>query len=334
MNGSNQTLTIESKYETEGRHNRPSSASRRNRDRSARNTFLIVTLLPFLLILLVAFALILKTWPILKAHSLIRLIFGLTWKPDYGLFGFWPFITGTVWVTVVGVLLSVPACLLVSLYLSEYAHSSTRSIAKPVLDLLAAIPPVVYGVWGLLSIVPFVEKVLAPFSKKWFNAIPILAVNQPTGFSILSGGIVLAVMIAPLIISVVYEILATVPNDLRHASLAVGATKWQTIRRVVLPQVLPGMVAGTVLGASRALGETIAVLMVVGNVAKAPTSIFDPAYPLPALIANNYGEMLSMPLYDSALLFGALILLLVVVFFNIVSQIILRGSKWSVYYNE
>lgn len=324
MNGSNQTLTIESSKETEGRQNRPSAASRTGQDRTARRTFLIITLLPPFLIVLITIALVIRAWPILSAFPLKTLIFGMVWKPDNGLFGFWPFITGTIWVTVVGVLLSVPACLFVSLYLSEYAHSTTRSIAKPVLDLLAAIPPVVYGVWGLLAIVPFVEKVLAPISKRWLSSIPIFAVNQPTGFSILSGGIVLAVMIAPLIISVVYEILATVPNDLRHASLAVGATKWQTIRQIVIPQVLPGLVAGVVLGASRALGETIAVLMVVGNVARVPTSIFDPAYPLPALIANNYGDMMSIPLYDAALLGAALVLLIVILVFNIVSTLVLQ----------
>jgi len=324
MSGSNQTLTIESSKETEGRQNRPSAASRINQDRTARSAFMIVTLLPILLIVIIILLLIVRTWPILRAYPAKDLIFGLIWKPDNGKFGFWPFITGTVWVTVVGVVLAVPACLLVSLYLSEYAHSMTRSIAKPVLDLLAAIPPVVYGVWGLLAIVPFVEKVLAPLSNRWLSSIPIFAVNQPTGFSILAGGIVLAVMIAPLVISVVYEILATVPNDLRHASLAVGATKWQTIRRIVIPQVLPGIVAGIVLGASRALGETIAVLMVVGNVAKVPTSIFDPAYPLPALIANNYGDMMSIPLYDAALMGAALVLLIVILIFNIISTLVLQ----------
>jgi phosphate transport system permease protein len=199
-----------------------------------------------------------------------------------------------------------------------------RSLAKPVLDLLAAIPPVVYGLWGLLAIVPFIEDYLVPFSKKWLGAIPLLASNQPTGFSVLAGGMVLAVMIAPLVISVVYEIFATVPNDLRHASLAIGATKWETIRRIVIPQVLPGIVAGIVLGASRACGETIAVLMVVGNIAKLPGSIFDAAYPLPALIANNYGEMMSIPLYDSALLGAALILLVMILIFNIISTIVLK----------
>jgi phosphate transport system permease protein len=191
---------------------------------------------------------------------------------------------------------------------------------------------VVYGVWGLLAIVPFVDKVLAPLSSHWLGSVSIFAVNQPTGFSILSAGIVLAVMIAPLIISVMYEIFSTVPNDLRHASLAVGATQWQTIRNIVLPQVAPGIFAAIVLGASRALGETIAVLMVVGNIPQIPTSIFDSAYPLPALIANNYGEMMSVPLYDAALLSAALVLLVVILIFNILSIIILQRmlrQKWA-----
>jgi phosphate transport system permease protein len=294
--------------------------------------FFVITLLPVFLILAVTIALFMRAWPILQAYPLGDLLFGKVWKPSTAIFGFGPFILGTLWVTVVGVLLSVPPCLLASIYLAEYAHSATRSFTKPVLDLLAAIPPVVYGVWGLLAIVPFVEKVLAPFAKRWLGSVSIFSVNQPTGFSILSGGIVLAVMIAPLIISVVYEIFATVPNDLRHASLAVGATQWQTIRNIVLPQVTPGIIAAIVLGASRAFGETIAVLIVVGNVPQIPTSIFDSAYPLPALIANNYGDMMSIPLYDSALLGAALVLLVIILIFNILSTLVLQRMlrrKWA-----
>jgi phosphate transport system permease protein len=308
----------------EGRPPRPSAAFRSRTERAARNTFMVITLLPLFLISAVTIGLLLRSWPILSAYSLKELLFGSIWKPSQGLFGFWPFIVGTFWVTVVGVGLAVPPCLLVSIYLAEYAHAFTRSIAKPVLDLLAAIPPVVYGVWGLLAIVPFVETFLAPFSKRWLAFLPFMAVNSPTGFSILAGGIVLAVMIAPLVISVVFEIFATVPNDLRFASLAIGATRWETIRRVVLPQVLPGIIAGIVLGASRAFGETIAVLMVVGNVPQVPGSLFDAAYPLPALIANNYGDMMSIPLYDAALLCAALILLGVILIFNIAATLVLK----------
>jgi phosphate transport system permease protein len=319
-----QALTTENTLKTEGRFSRPSAAPRTRRDRTARRTFFFITLLPVAFILLITVALFLRAWPIVSTHHLTELLFNREWQPSAGKFGFWPFIVSTIWVTVVGIILSVPACLLVATYLAEYARASTRAFAKPILDVLAAIPPVVYGVWGLLAIVPFVDEVLLPFSKRWLNSIPFLAVNQPTGFGILSAGIVLAVMIAPLIISIVYEVFATVPNDLRQASLAVGATQWQTIRNVVFPQVSPGIVAAVVLGASRALGETIAVLIVVGNVAKVPTSIFDSAYPLPALIANNYGDMMSIPLYDAALLGAALVLLVVILFFNITSQLILH----------
>jgi phosphate transport system permease protein len=248
-----------------------------------------------------------------------------------GQFGFLPFIAGTFWVTAVGVLLAVPPCILTAIYLAEYAKPATRTILKPLLDVLAAIPSVVYGVWGVIVIVPFVGDVLRPALSAQLGWIPLFASNQPTGYSILSGGIVLAVMIAPFIIAVTYEVLMTAPQDWRLGSLGVGATRWQTVRYIIFRQTLPGMIAGVVLGTSRAFGETMAVLMVVGNVPNLPTSIFDPAYPLPALIANNYGEMMSIPLYDAALLSAALILLVIVLVFNIASTLVLQrmlGMNW------
>jgi len=125
------------------------------------------------------------------------------------------------------------------------------------------------------------------------------------------------------IISVLSEVMQTVPHELKNASLSLGATKWQMIKHVVLRRSLPGIIAAIILGFSRAFGETMAVLMVAGNVAKIPSSVFDPAYPLPALIANNYGEMMSIPLYDSALLFASLLLLLIVIFFNVLARLVL-----------
>ncbi len=332
MSQSNPTFSKQSNKQTEGRPPRPSVSTRARQDQVARRTFFVFTLLPVLLILFITIALFIRSWPIISAYGLSDLLFGEVWRPNNEQFGFWPFILGTLWVTTVGVVLAVPLCLLASIYLAEYAHVKMRSFAKPILDLLAAIPPVVYGVWGLLTIVPFVDDVLAPLFDRWLGSVSIFKVNQPTGFGILSAGIVLAVMIAPLIISVMYEIFSTVPNDLRHASLAVGATRWQTIRNIILPQVAPGILAAIVLGASRALGETIAVLMVVGNIPQVPTSIFDSAYPLPALIANNYGEMMSIPLYDAALLSAALVLLIVILIFNILSMLVIQRMlrrKWA-----
>jgi phosphate transport system permease protein len=213
-----------------------------------------------------------------------------------------------------------------AIYLAEYCRPRTIAIVKPMLDLLAGIPSVVYGVWGIVAIVPWVQSI-RPWFTRYLGFIPLFSSDNPTGYSILAGGLVLAVMVAPFMIAVVFEVLRTVPAGAREASLALGATRWQTIRVAVLPPSTSGIVAGVVLGASRALGETMAVLMVVGNVAIIPHSIFDPAYPLPALIANNYGEMMSIPLYDSAMMAGALVLLLIVLFFNITSTLVLRQIK-------
>lgn len=310
----------------------PVALARGRAEQRARKVFSIFAILPVALILSVALGLFVRSWPILSTYPLTDLIFGQVWKPSQMQFGLLPFIAATFWVTLVGVCLAVPPCMLIAIYLSEYAHENTRAFVRPALDLLAAIPSVVFGVWGLVAIVPLVQDVIAPFAKQNLPFIPFLAVTQPTGFSILAGGLVIAVMIAPLLVSVVYEVLLTIPNDLRRASMAIGATRWETTRRVLLPQLLPGMIAAIVLGASRALGETIAVLMVVGNIPQMPHSIFDAAYPLPALIANNYGEMMSIPLYDSALLGAALILLGVILIFNIGSQLVLqqvKQRKWS-----
>lgn len=297
---------------------------RRSQDRLAGHAFFIITLLPVMLVAVISVALTVRAWPILQKYSIWELLSGTEWKPLQGLFGFLPFITGTFWVTLAAILLAIPPCLLTAIYLSEYARKPTRAVMKPLLDLLAAIPSVVYGVWGMVAIVPWVHESIMPFCARWLGFIPLFRSDNPTGFGVLAGAIVLAVMIAPFIIAVTYEVMTTVSEGSRQASLALGGTRWQTVKSVVLPYTLPGIMAGIVLGASRALGETMAVLMVVGNVANVPSSLFDPAYPLPALIANNYGEMMSIPLYDAALMGAALILLVIVLVFNIGSTLILR----------
>ncbi len=223
-------------------------------------------------------------------------------------------------------IIAVPICVLCALYLSEYAGSRVRGLMKPLLDILAAIPSVIYGVWGLLAIVPVVQSVVAPALEQLLGFIPLFQSKNPTGFSIFSASLVLAIMVTPVIVAVTYEVLQTVPQGLREASLAMGATRWQTIKHVVLPKAGPGVIAAIVLGFSRAFGETIAVMMVVGNVPQIPHSIFDAAYPLPALIANNYGEMMSIPMYDAALMGAALILLVVILAFNLVAVLALRQA--------
>ncbi|HDT13698.1 MAG TPA: phosphate ABC transporter permease subunit PstC [Candidatus Aminicenantes bacterium] len=272
----------------------------------------VIAALPGLLVLFIVIGLFLRSKAILGVEPLSRFLFSSAWSPMKGEFGLLPFIAGTMWVTLTALALAVPVSILTAIYLSEYAPRWARRAAQPVIDLLAGLPSVVYGAWGVILVVPFVGNVLAP-----------LAGVYSSGYSILAGGIILAIMTFPTIIHVTLEVFASVPRALREASLSLGATKWETTRHVVLRKGAQGILAASVLGFSRALGETMAVLMVVGNVPSVPRSLFDPGYPLPALIANNYGEMMSIPRYDAALMMAALVLMLIVLAFNVLARGIL-----------
>ncbi len=277
---------------------------------------------------LMAFGLYQKAKPILAIKSVKELLFSSTWHPTQGEFGLAGFITGTLWVTGIAMLIAVPLSILTAIFLSEYAPKRIREWIKPIIDLLAGISPVVYGVWGIIAIVPLVRDYLMPFFSERFTFFPFASDNY-TGFTALTGGIVLAVMVFPIIISIVEEVMRAVSFEVREASLALGATKWQTIKYTVLRKVRPGIIAAIILGLSRAFGETMAVLMVAGcDLHGFPKSIFDTAYPLPALIANTYGEMMSIPLYDSAVLLAALFLLIVTTLFNMLGWgILLRIER-------
>lgn len=276
------------------------------------------------LVALIATALVIRSWPLWSAHPLGRLLTGTKWHPLRGEFGFWPFIAGSFAVTILAMALAVPPSLLCAIYLAEYAPRRLHRLVKPLIDLLAGIPSVVYGLWGVQMVVPFARDTLTPLVNAILQRVDQSAhVENPTGYGLLSGSIVLAVMVLPVIIAVAEEVIRAVPDGMRQAALALGATHWQTVKGVVLRRSLPGIIAAVVLGFSRAFGETMAVMMVVGNVPQVPHSLFDAAYPLPALIANNYGEMMSIPLYDSALLTAALFLLAIVLVFTLAARVVL-----------
>jgi phosphate transport system permease protein len=285
---------------------------RRIKDSLATKSMRLALALVNSLLLLLALGLFLKARPILDAESILGLMLSSSWHPLSGEFGFYPFIIGTLAVTAISMILAVPVCLLSAIYLSEYAHRRVRELVRPVIDLLAGIPSVIYGFWGVIVIVPLVR------------AVGHALGSRTTGYTLLSGGIILAIMVFPIIISVSTDVLQSVPAEATEASLALGATRWETVKHVVLRSALRGIMAAIVLGFARAFGETMAVLMVVGNVPQVPTSLFDAAYPLPALIANNYGEMMSIPMYDSALMLAALILLLVVAGFTLAAHLVLQ----------
>ena len=250
-----------------------------------------------------------KSTTLLFDNPLSVLLGSDVWKPLSGKFGFSPFIISSLWVTFLALIIAGPICILSAIHLTYYAHRSVTRIMQPAIDILAGIPSVVYGVWGVIIIVPFISNHLAPL----FGV-------QTSGYCILAGAMVLSVMIIPFILNILIDIFNAIPSELRESTLSLGVSNWVTIRSILLRKALPGIVSAMGLGVSRAFGETIAVLMVVGNVAKIPGGVFQPGYPLTALIANNYGEMLSIPMYDSALMLAALILFVIVLLFNLASR--------------
>lgn len=284
---------------------------RKTKDSLASSVMLFSVVFVNILAFSIIIVLFLKSLPILSKESIIKLLFSSLWEPLRGNFGFFTFIVGTIEVTSIAMIIAIPICILSAIYLSEYAQKRTREIIMPIIDILAGIPSVVYGLFGIIAIVPFVK-----FLSEMLGA-------HSTGYSLITGGIILAIMVFPVIISVTTEVFKSVPNEARESALALGSTKWEMIKRVVMKSSLHGIFAAIVLGFSRAFGETMAVLMVVGNVPIIPKSLFDPAYPLTALIANNYGEMMSIPMYDSALMLSALLLMVVVAIFNIAAHITL-----------
>lgn len=189
-------------------------------------------------------------------------------------FGFLPLITGTLWVSLFAILIALPFGLSVAIYMAEVADHRVRNLLKPIIELLSGIPSVVYGFFGLIVIVPILQNVF----------------NLPVGESGLAGSVVLAIMALPTIITVTEDALRNCPRAMREASLALGASKWQTIYKVVIPYSVSGITSGVVLGIGRAIGETMAVLMVTGNAAIIPHSILEPLRTIPATIAAELGE--------------------------------------------
>jgi phosphate transport system permease protein len=272
-----------------------------------------IAIFAILLLLIIGLSLFFKALPIIREKNLWVLLTSSDWKPFKGDFGFLPFILSTIYVSLIAIFIALPFSVLTSIYLNSYASRIIRRFFEPVIDLLSGIPPIIYGVWGTLTIVPLIADKIAP-----------KFVEFSSGYTVLAGGVVLAIMIIPLLISIMLEVFRSIPREMTDASLAMGATKWQTVKKVILRKSFPGIIAAVVLALSRAFGETMAVLMVCGNIPQIPHSVFDACYPLPALIANNYGEMLSMPSYESALLFSAFLLFIVVVLFNGLSRFTLN----------
>jgi phosphate transport system permease protein len=272
----------------------------------------IILLLP----VIIGAGLYIKASPLFDVQSLDRLLGSTTWLPNEMEFGFLPFILGSLYVTLISFLLSAPVCLLSAIFLTQFSSKRFMRFMYPVIDILAGLPSVIYGVWGIIVIVPFISDCAAPF----FGI-------KSSGYTILAAGIVLAVMCIPYILNMLIEVFNTIPTGLREASLSLGATYWESVKHIVLKKGFPGIISAFGLGIAKAFGETMAVMMVVGNMVQIKFNLFEPAYPLPALIANNYGEMLSIPMYDSALMFAALLLFAIILLINLVFRYFIYRTK-------
>ncbi len=226
--------------------------------------------------------------------------------------GVMPLILGTLWVSFGAILLALPLGLAAAIYMSEVARPRVRNTMKPLIELLAGIPSVVYGFFGLVVIVPLIQKLF----------------NLPVGETGLAGSIVLGIMALPTIITISEDAMRNTPRAMKEASLALGASKWQTIYKIVIPYSISGITAGAILGIGRAIGETMAVLMVTGNAAVIPHSILEPMRTIPATIAAELGEAPDGGLHFKALFALGCILFIITLFINLVVEYVSGNKKY------
>ena len=248
------------------------------------------------------------------------------WDPNTNQFGALAFIYGTLVTSAIALLLGVPVSIGIAIFLVELAPASVRTLLTYLVELLAAIPSVVYGLWGIFVLVPVMANYVDPALKGAFGFLPFF--QGPTyGYGLLTGGVILAIMIIPTVAALSRDALLAVPQSQREAALSLGATRWEATRVAVLSYARSGIFGAVILGLGRAFGETIAVTMVIGNANEIPASLFAPAQTLSSLIATQILEGLQGSLQLSAIIELALVLLLVTLVINIFARIMV----WRVF---
>jgi phosphate transport system permease protein len=279
---------------------------RQIKDRGMSFFFFVVATASITILLLISLFLFTEGLPIFKVVSVKNFIFGKYWyptsdPPDFGIFSM---IVGSIVVTVLSASAAIPLGVMTAVYLAEIASAGVREIVKPIVELLAALPSVVIGFFGMVVVAPFLQNVL----------------DIPTGLNIFNASIMLAFMSVPTICSISEDAIYSVPSNLKEASLALGATHFETIIKVILPASISGISTAIILGMSRAIGETMVVLMVAGGAAMAPSSIFDPARPLPASIAAEMAEAPFRSDHYYALFATGIVLFVFTFMFNIIAE--------------
>jgi len=249
-----------------------------------------------------------KGLPIIRTVGLVDFVFGMTWAPSRGEFGIFPMIVGSVAVTLGAGLVGVPVGICCAIFLSEFAPAALSNVFRPAIQLLAGIPSVVYGFWGLLFVVPLIRDYLGG-----------------PGLSILAGSIILGIMILPTVISITEVSLLSLPRQYKEGALALGMTQWQSIKSVQLPAAKSGIVAAVILGLGRAIGETMAVIMVLGNAVALPASILDPVRTLTTNIGIEMGYAAGE--HQQALFATGIVLFVIIMLLNSTAQYITRSKN-------
>ena len=276
----------------------------------------------------IAALIVIDAWPALTRFGLSYFT-STVWDPVHLVFGAAAYVYGTLVTTVVAVILATPVAIGASIFLTEFAPRRLRGPVAYVIELLAYIPSIVYGLWAIFVMVPVMRELIEPFLARSIGAVPVLGQlfsGTPVGLDLLSGGVVLAIMILPILTAVSREVLLAVPPTQREAMIGLGATRWEAVSRAVLPYARPGIIGGVVLGVARAFGETMAVTMVVGNSSRDISgSLFVPGYTMASAIANQFVEADS-ELYFSAIVEVALLLLLVALVVNTAARWLIRRA--------
>ncbi|AXR78414.1 phosphate ABC transporter permease subunit PstC [Natrarchaeobaculum sulfurireducens] len=301
--------------ETSGGHS-GRLASRLRRERVSSYWFAGAGYFAIALFGLIVLTLVYQSLPLLSEFSIVQMLTSSQWDPAQQEFGFLPAIVGTIYVTILSMAMGTPIAILAAIYIAEFAEGRTKTLVSSFIDVLAAIPSVIFGLVALIVVVPFVGDYLAP-----------AVGSSATGLGIFTVSLVMAIVVTPFMISLSVESLESLPDELRESSLGVGATQWETIRSVLLRAAGPGIFSAVLLGFGRVFGATIVPAMLIGGQTQIPDSLFATGQTLPTLIVNDFGELMSLPLTQSALIFVGLTLVIVVWLFNFSAMYVRKRLK-------
>lgn len=281
----------------------------------------VLTITAASVLVLIAFFFI-RLWvearPALDRYGYFGFVFGNEWNVSQTIYGAMPMIVGTLITSALALLIGVPIAVAAALYVTELCPPRLREPLTVLVDLLAAVPSVVFGLWGVFILIPKLKPIEQWFSDT-FSFLPFIGGHVP-GPNYFIGGLILAIMILPIVSALSREVIDTVPTDQKEAALALGATRWEMIRTAILPYSRAGIAGAAMLGLGRAIGETIAVTLVIGNAPNIGDSLFDQGYTLAAVIANEFGEAASDPIHRAALIGTGLVLFVLTLFVNMIAR--------------